>query len=173
MAGSTLVRLRAVLRNALAWGAGWSALGFALFTGLRLTGVVHGPWIGGVGLAVKTGFIGAIAGGAFSAIITFAYRGRRLSDISWIRFGIAGGIIAGVFIPTFLEMMNFLSGTGFIPLRLVLDDAVLSAVFGGAIAAASIKIAQRGTGLPPGEDTERDRIGSADRSSPEGEPKGR
>ncbi|HKW11732.1 MAG TPA: hypothetical protein VJO33_15200 [Gemmatimonadaceae bacterium] len=141
-------RLRGVVRNALVWGAGWSTFSFGMFTILRLFGVFpSATWVQGLGLAARFGIVGAVAGGAFSTVIGFLYRGRRLREISWVRFGIAGALITGVFVPLFLQAMNLISGDGLVPWRLVLDDALWTAVFGGVVAGGSLKLAQRADAL--------------------------
>jgi hypothetical protein len=117
----------------------------AVFAVLRLVGIIpeRVSWIQGLGLAARFGIVGFVAGAAFSSVVRMVYHGRRLSDINWIRFGIAGGIVAGVFVPLFLQMMNLLSGDGLVPWRLVLDDGIWAAVFGGVAAGGSLRLAQR------------------------------
>lgn len=136
-------RLRGALGNALLWGAAWSALGFAAvsaLTGSLLNGLVFAP---------RFGIIGVVTGAAFSSLVPLLYRGRRLSEISPVRFGMAGGLVAGVFMPLFLQTMNVLSG-GPIPWSLVLDDAPLAAVLGGIAAGGSLALAQRARTLAAG-----------------------
>jgi hypothetical protein len=146
-----LKRLRGLVKNALVWGAGWSALALAVITALRLTGVMPGgSWREALGLAARFGIVGAAAGAAFSTVIGLAYHGRRLREISWVRFGIAGAVVTGVFVPLFLQAMNLLSGDGVVPWRLVLDDALWTAVFGGVVAGGTLKLAQRGEALAGG-----------------------
>jgi hypothetical protein len=126
------------------WGAGFSVLGFGLFSVLRLTGVLtRGNWVDGLGLAARMGIVGFVAGAAFSSVIRLVYHGRRLRDINWIRFGIAGGIATGVFVPLFLQAMNVLTGGPMVPWRLVLDDGIWATVFGAIAAGGSLKLAQR------------------------------
>ena len=143
--GMTFRRLRGLVRNALLWGAGWSALALGVFTILRLIGVIpeRVSWVQGLGVVARFGVVGMVAGAAFSSVIRFLYHGRRLRDISWVRFGIAGAVVTGVFVPLFLQTMNILSGDGLVAWRLVLDDALWTAVFGGVVAGGSLKLAQR------------------------------
>ena len=144
MSVDLLRRLRGAVRNGLVWGAGFAVLGFGLFSVLRLTGVLtRGDWVDGLGLAARMGIVGFIAGGAFSSVIRLVYHGRRLRDINWIRFGIAGGVVTGVFVPLFLQAMNVLTGGHLVPWRLVLDDGVWATVFGAIAAGGSLKLAQR------------------------------
>ena len=138
-------RLRGLVTNALVWGAGWSTLALVVFSTLRLTGIIpeRVSWLEGLGLAARFGIVGGVAGAAFSAVIRLVYYGRRLRDINWVRFGIAGAVVTGVFVPLFLQTMNLISGDGLVPWRLVLDDALWTAVLGGVVAGGSLKLAQR------------------------------
>jgi hypothetical protein len=136
-------RLRGVLGNAMVWGLGWATAAFGIFAFLHVTGNSDSSsWLDGVELAAKTAIIGAIAGGAFSTVIRVAYRGRRLSEISWVRFGIAGWIATSVFVPLFLQTMNLFSGDGLVAWPLVLDDGLWTGILGGVAAAVSLKLAQ-------------------------------
>ncbi len=158
-ADSTVRRLRGAFGNALVWGAGWFAAALAAFGALRVVGILTVPWADVLVTASKAGIIGSVAGGAFSSVIRLLYHGRRLSEISWVRFGIGGGVVAGLFVPVFLQLMNWLSGDGLVPLELVLDDGLLAAVFGGAAAGGSLKLAQRvDTSLPGGTEHQVDRL---------------
>ncbi len=145
MAGpDTRRRLRGAIGNAILWGAGWSALGLGVLAALRLAGAAPDlSVLDGVGLVAKFGIIGVVTGTAFSAAIGLLYRHRRLQDISAVRFGIGGAVLAGVFVPTFFQVMNVLSGDGMVPMQYVLDDSVWATVFGGIAAAGSLKLAQR------------------------------
>ena len=138
-------RLRAAFRNAVVWGVGWGAIGSAVATTMRLIDKI--PFgqalLDGIGMGIRIGFIGAIAGTAFFAFIGLAYRGKRLRDISWVRFGIGGAILAGLFVPSFLQTMNLLTGGDMVPWNLLFDDLVLSTFFGGITAAGTMFLAQR------------------------------
>jgi hypothetical protein len=151
-ADGTFRRLRGALGNAVVWGAGWASLALAVFAALKVTGILPASvhLLDAIGMSVKFGFMGGIAGGAFSAFIGVVYRGRRLSEISPVRFGIGGGLMAGIFVPAFLQTMNLLSGGGLVPMGLVADDALWSAVFGAVVAGGSLKLAQRADPLLPG-----------------------
>src|ERR1041385_4034686 len=104
-------RLRAALRNAVVWGVGWGAIGSAVATAIRFFNdiPIGQAVLDGIGMGIRIGFIGAIAGTAFFAFIGLLYRGKRLRDISWVRFGIGGAILAGLFVPSFLQTMNLIS----------------------------------------------------------------
>ena len=139
------VRLRAAFRNAVVWGLGWGGIGSAIATAMRLVDQIPfgNAVIDGVGMGIRIGFIGAIAGTAFFAFISLAYRGKRLREISWVRFGVGGAILAGLFVPAFLQTMNLITGGSLVPWSLVFDDLVFSAAFGGITAAGTMLLAQR------------------------------
>jgi hypothetical protein len=114
---------------------------------LRLLGIVPGlRWFDVLGLAIRVGVVGVFAGAAFAAAIAVLYRGRELSQISAVRFGIGGGLVSALFIPPFLQLLNILSGTGPIPWALLLDDVPLVGVLGGLAAGGSMKLAQLAKG---------------------------
>lgn len=138
-----LRRLRGAIGNALVWGVGWFVAALAIVTALRLTGVLSPSWRDVLFTATRVGVIGGVAGMAFSTVIRMLYHGRKLSEISWVRFGIGGGVVAGLFVPLFLQAMNILSGDGMVPWALVLDDIPLVTVLGAAAAGGSLKLAQR------------------------------
>ena len=138
-------RLRAAVRNAAVWGVGWGAIGSAVATTFRLIDRIPfgNALLDGIGMGIRIGFIGAIAGTAFFAFISLAYRGKRLRDISWLRFGAGGAILAGLFVPAFLQTMNLITGGSMVPWNLVFDDLIFSAAFGGITAAGTMLLAQR------------------------------
>ena len=145
-------RLRGAVGNALVWAGGWFVLGFAGFSALLLTGQLSETmwWADGLLVGARFAVVGAIAGGFFSSAIGLLYRGRRLSEISWARFGIAGAVVTGLFVPVFFQAMNLLSGDGFVPMTHVLDDVPWVAAFGGVAAAVSLWMAQRADAALPG-----------------------
>lgn len=146
--------LRGAVRSAVLWGAGWFTVGLGLFTALRLAGLLQptASWADGLGIAIRFGVFGVIAGGAFAGVTRFLYYGRRLGEISWWRFGIIGGVFTGLYVPAFLQAMNLISGDGMVPWGLVLDDGVWAAVFGGVAAGGSLKLAHRTEAAAPGVD---------------------
>lgn len=154
-------RVRAALKNAIVWAAGWAAVPATIFAVLRLTGVTSASWHDGLGLAARFGIVGFVAGAAFSTVVGFAYRGRRLAEISWVKFGLAGGAITAVFVPLFLQTMNLLTSGHLVPWRLVLDDSLWTGVLGAVVAGGSLKLAQRSSTLAKmSEGEERDRVES-------------
>ncbi len=161
-------RLRATFRNSVVWGVVWGTFGSAVATVMRIYDRIPFGYAvrDGLGMGIRIGFIGAIAAAAFFAFISVAYRGKRLSEISWLRFGIGGAIVAGLFVPAFLQAMNLLTGGELVPWNLLSDDLVLSAVFGGITAAGTMKLAQMDEAAHPGtveqllDRMERDSLGA-------------
>lgn len=137
-------RLRGAFKIAVVWGVGWFVGAFIVSNALRFLGVVPASltWVDSLGMAIKIGMVGGIAGGAFSTLIAFLYRGKRLKEINWVRFGILGGIATGIFIPGMMETLSILSGGGVVPLNLIFDDLVITTVFGAILAGGSMKLAQ-------------------------------
>jgi MFS family permease len=163
--------LRAVLRNALTWGVAWGIAGgglaalFHLFdpdpaieslperVGLALFAAVS--W------GVRFAFIGGVIGTVFATLIRLNYRGRRLADISPLRFALLGAVVGGVGVPLFLQAANVLTGGHMIAWGLVTDDAVWATVFGAAAAGGSILLARRADALSPSAGTDPDRLEGA------------
>ena len=137
-------RLRAIFKNAVMWGAVWGALGSAVATVFRLNDKIPflGALLDGIGMGIRIGVVGAFTGAAFAAFISAAYRGRNLREISWLKFGIGGAILAGAFVPAWMETMSLITGGGFVPLKFITDDIVFSTLFGGITAAGTMLLAQ-------------------------------
>jgi hypothetical protein len=153
-----LRRLRGAFGNAVVWGAVWFTVSFVVAALLLVLGVISpgdSIWMALLSLPIRLGVLGFGAGGAFSLVISLLYGGRRLSEISWVRFGIGGGLATALFMPPFLQLLNILSGTRPIPWRLVLDDTPLMLLLGGVAAATTLRLAQYAERLRLG--------GSADR----------
>lgn len=158
-------RLRAVLRTAVTWGAAWGVAGGALATIVGLFEPNPGiesllerlglSVLGGIMWGIRFGIVGAVIGTVFSSAVRARYQGRRLSDIDPVRFSILGAVVGGVGVPLYLQAMNVLSGGGPIAWGLVLDDAPLAALLGGAAAAGSILLARRADALPHGAQPDR------------------
>lgn len=151
-------QLRAVLWNAAAWSAAWAIAGGAIITVLSLFNPdpaieslperIGMALFAGVTWGFRFGICGAVIGTLFAGVIRWGYRGRRLADISPVRFALLGAVVGGVGVPLFLQLMNVLSGDGPIAWGLVMDDGQWAAVFGAAVAAGSILIARRASALP-------------------------
>jgi hypothetical protein len=149
--GNVIRRLRGAVGNALVWGGAWFVSALAIFGVLRLTGVAQAASVESVvRMAAMFAVMGTIAGAVFSTFIGLRYQGRRLSEISWVRFGISGGIVTGLFVPSFIVLMRFLSGDPFLAVRFLLVNGAVGAVLGGVAAAATMKLAQMGDRLLPG-----------------------
>jgi len=170
--GNIFRRLRGALGNALVWGVGWFTSAFTVFAALRVAGIIPPAisWEAGLDTAIRLGVMGVIAGGAFSSVIRLLYHGRRLSEISWVRFGIGGAVVTGLFVPTFISVMRLIEGDGFLPLESLLTNGLIAAVFGGAAAGGSLKLAQLADTLLPGRSQDQlDRLEGVDRLASAGE----
>jgi hypothetical protein len=156
-AGSIFRRLRGAVGNAVVWGAGWSACALAVFAAMKVAGLLPASviWLDAIAVAGRFGVMGGIVGGAFSLVIGLLYRGRRLSQISWVRFGTGGGVVAGLFVPAFMTVARLLSGDAFLPLEELLTSGLMAAAFGAVAAGGSLRLAQRAQTLPPGPDQDQ------------------
>ncbi len=160
MADDRFRHLRAVLRNALTWGAAWALAGGGIVTVLSLFDPDPGieslverlgtAILAGISWGVRFGIAGAVIGTAFAGVIRFGYRGRRLADINPVRFTLLGAVVGGVGVPLYLQMMNVLTGGAPIAWGLVTDDAVWATVFGAVVAAGTILLARRADALARG-----------------------
>jgi len=120
MAGDDIFRrLRGAVGNALVWGVGWFAAALALFATLRVVGILPATF-------------------SWGEVLGYA-----------IRAGIVGGVVTGLFVPLFLQAMNLLSGDGFVPWELVLDDGLWTAVFGSVAAGGSLRSPPGGSNPKP------------------------
>lgn len=140
-------RLTGAVKNGVVWGGAWFGLAFATILGLRTIGVVVPPEIGvldAIGMAIRIGIAGGVAGGVFAVFISLVYRGRRLSDISGVRFALGGAMVAELFMLAFFAIGGLVSGDGFPALQDITSDLIIAAVFGGIAAGASMWLAQRG-----------------------------
>lgn len=165
-------RLTSAVKNAVVWGVTWSALAFVTILGLRTAGVVVPPEIGvldAIGMAIRIGIAGGLAGGVFALFVSRFYRGRRLSEINPLRFGLGGAVVAELFILAFFAIGPLASGEAFPALDDILGDLVIAAVFGGIAAGASMWLAQRTETRSLGGPDEHDRLhaGSAPTGSAE------
>jgi hypothetical protein len=158
MNAKNLIRhLTGAAKNAIVWGGAWFGLAFTAIIGLRTAGVVVPPEIGvldAIGMAVRVGIVGVMTGGVFAAFISWFYRGRRLSEINWIGFGVGGAAVAELFILAWFGLGPLLSGDAFPPLGDIGSDLVMVAVFGFIAAGASMWLAQR-AGTPSLEGPDR------------------
>ena len=153
-------RLWGAFRNAVVWGVTWGALGTVVSALFRLNDDIPFPnWIlDGIGMGIRIGVVGALTGAAFATFISFAYRGKRLADISWKKFGIGGAILAGAFVPAWMQALNLLSGDGLAPFNLINGDIVMAAAFGGITAAGTMLLAKRDEARNPTPTTDEPAI---------------
>lgn len=146
MTGNFVRRLAGAVKNAVVWGVAWFTLAFVTIIGLRTIGVVVPAEIGvldAIGMAVRVGVVGGIAGAAFAVFISLVYGGRRLSGISPVRFALGGAIVAELFILAFFAIGALASGDGFPALADIRSDLIMAAAFGAIAAGASMWLAQR------------------------------
>jgi hypothetical protein len=139
-------RLTGAAKNAVVWGGAWFTLAFGTIIGLRTIGVFVPPEIGvvdAIGMAIRVGIVGGVAGGAFAMFVSLFYRGRRLSEINWARFGLGSAVVAVLFLVAFFGIGGLVSGDGFPALDDILSDLIMAAGFGGVTAGASMWLAQR------------------------------
>lgn len=149
-------RLRGAIGNAVVWGGAWAASALVVFGVLRITGILsEGHWGDGIVVAGRFGFVGAIASVAFSGVVRLLYRGRRLSEINWVRFGAGGAVVAGSFVLGMMIVPRLLSGEAMLPLGALLVNGLMAAGFGGVAAAGSLILAQRAEALRPEETLDR------------------
>lgn len=139
-------RLLAVLRNAVVWGVGWFLAAACLVSVMLLAGAAprDATWVRAMGLAARVGVVGGIAGATFALTTILFYRGRRLRDLHWARFGLAGALVSATAIPLVLQGLNILSGDGMVAWSELTDDIPLLAILGGGAAALWLALAQRG-----------------------------
>ena len=144
-------RLRGAFRNSVVWGVAWGVLGTTVTATMRLfDGIPLLNAIGdGIGMGIRIGVMGGIAGAAFSTFISVAYHKKRLAELSALRFGIGGAVVAGLFVPAFMQTMNIVFGDGPVPWGLLYFDIAIAAFFGGVTAGGTIKLAQHAESLAP------------------------
>ena len=144
-------RLRAIFKNSVVWGGIWGVLGTAISAVFRLNDNIPfgNAILDGIGMGIRIGVVGGLTGAAFATFIAIAYRGKSLKEISWPKFGLGGAVLAGLFVPTWMQTMNVLTGGGMVPFNLINDDIVMSALFGGITAAGTMLMAQRAEAKNP------------------------
>ncbi len=80
------------------------------------------------------GILFAATGAAFSTDIALVLRGRRLSELSWIRCGLGGGVVS-------FRVLRALRGDDRLALTKLLGTGALGFVFGGVAATGTLKLA--------------------------------
>lgn len=152
-------RLRAVIGNAIVWGGIWFLAGCAWYWGLRLTGLVteNTTFVNMVGVALRIGIAGAVASTVFSLLISVLYKGRALRDISWMRFGLGGGVVSTAFILGMMFIPRWLGGEPILSPADWVGDAFITAVFGTIAAGGTMKVAQMADRSLPAATADRGR----------------
>jgi len=158
-------RLRAIALNGLVWGGSWFLGVMTLATAANLV-EGRGLRVEGWELAVPGGILFALAGAAFSTVVTFALRGRKLSELSALRFGLGGGVVSFVVLPTFISVMRALGGEEMLPLTKLLSTGALGLAFGGVAAAGTLKLAQVADRWLPGRSVGGPELLEGDRMAP-------
>ena len=140
---NVLRRTRAVAANAVVWGGAWflGVIGLTAIAGIFSTNG-RADWRESFELAAQGAVLFSVAGAVFSTFIIFAFRGRQLSKIRWLRFGIGGGIVSAIFLPTFISVARFMSGDNMLPLTKLLSTGLLGLIFGSIAAAGTLRLAQ-------------------------------
>ena len=129
-----------VLRNAVMWSAAWALVAGTVLGVIAATGnaPASATWPKALGLVGRFAIIGGVAGVVVPLAVSSILKWHDPGRIGWVRYGLAGGIGAAVFVPLFLQAMNVLSGDGLVAWPLVLDDAPIAAVL-GALAALAVR----------------------------------
>lgn len=146
-------RVRGVLGISIVWAVAWLPLGLALGLYRYWTDRVilsflprtlerflsHMAYAAGLWMLA-----GAVSGAIFAVILALAERNRTLSNLSIRRLAIWGGIGASLVPATFLvlEAFVFTHGNWWSGATLVL---AVAAALGAASAAATLKLASRGS----------------------------
>lgn len=145
-------RLRGAFGNAIVWGGAWGVLGFTGLLALRTAGVVVPASISALdalGMAIRIGIVGGITGGVFAAVLRLAYRGRRLRDLDWRRFGVVGGVVGAGFVLAWMQGLHALAGEAPAPWVDIRGDLVMATLFGSVTAAGMLRLAQRSEAREP------------------------
>jgi hypothetical protein len=139
-------RLRAILLNGLVWGGTWF-VGITIM--VTLARIFDPPPPGTVPeagegwfLAASGGLLLFLGGCAFATVVTFLLRGRKLHELSWQRFGLGGGVIAGIVFPAFISMMRMFAGNPMLEVTKILSTLLFGFIGGSVLAAGTLKLAQ-------------------------------
>lgn len=162
---ATLRRLRAIALNGLVWGGAWF---LGVMTMATTANVIDGRGllIEGWELAVPGGILFTLAGVAFSTVISLVLRGRKLSELNWIRFGFGGAVVSFLFLPTLISVLRALSGDDMLPLTKLLGTGALGFMFGGVAAAGTLKLAQLADRYSPNRNASEQALLEGDQAAP-------
>ena len=160
-----LRRARAIALNGLVWGGTWF---LGVMTMATVANLVEGRGfqLDGWELAVPGGILFTVAGVAFSTVITFALRGRKLSELDWVRFGLGGGVVSFFFLPTLLSVLRALSGDEMLASTKLLGTGALGFMFGSVVAAGTLRLAQLADSYLPGRSAEEPESLAAGQAAP-------
>ena len=161
--GNIIKRLTGAVKNGVVWGSAWFLLAMGVFGILRITNDNPVSWLDAIGMSLRIGIAGGVIGGAFAAAISLFYRGKRLSEISAVRFGLGGAVAGGLLMFAWLALGNVLTG-GDIPWNDIGLDLIYATLFGGIAAGGSMWLAQREPTSADDIDAEPDRLGPGDPS---------
>lgn len=150
--------------NGLVWGGAWF-LGVMTMATTANAIDGYGFRIGGWELAVPGGILFAAAGVAFSTVVTFVLRGRKLSDLNWLRFGLGGGVVSFLFLPTLVSVLRALSGDDMLESTKLLGTGGLGFMFGGVAAAGTLKLAQLSDRYLPGRRAKEPELPAGDQTA--------
>lgn len=144
-------RLRGAIKNIVVWGIGWTVLGFATNLVMRMTGIIDAPVsvLDAAVVGLKIGLGGGIVGATFSAFIAFTYRNRRIQDISWLKFGVGGSLVAAASITGFVQGASLLGGGKLVEWEYLNPTLAMFAAFGFIGSATSLKLAQLAAARDP------------------------
>lgn len=153
-----LRRLRGTFGNAVAWAGSWFVGAFGLAAALYAVVELPMPfWAFTLGVAQNVAAMGFLSGAAFSLYLGIAGRRETLAELRPVRFGIGGGLIAGLLLPGIYLAMSLAVG---VPLSLLTPSLIaaagVSALFGGLTAYATIRIAQSAPAELTGGDVMRE-----------------
>ncbi len=142
------LRARGVLRTATTWAIGLSALASTLLIGGVVLGLVPAEVFGIrelVALAARTFIGGGVMGTLFALSVARRERGRRLSELSYPRFG-ASGFLAGVALGTAVVVAT----PGVLPVSVAVAGAIGLGLIGTGFSLATLAFARRAAGVPIG-----------------------
>ena len=144
---STLLA-RGVLRTAITWAVGLSALATTLLIGGVELGLVPAAVFGireMVALAARTFVAGGVMGAVFALSVARRERGRSLMELSYGRFG-TSGFVGG----TVLGVALGLATPGVLPLGVLVAGVIGLGLVGMGFSVATLALARRAAGLPVG-----------------------
>ena len=149
---SIMRRIRGAIGNGIIGGAAWTTLAAATMSVMKIGGMLEPTigWLDVLGMTIRIGIFGGVASGAFALLLPLFYRRKRLSDISWAKFAVAGGVVSGLLVVLFTRGSSVLSGEKPVAWNLIDTDILIGTVFGAITAGGSMWLAQRAERKLPG-----------------------